>query len=124
MAVPTPFRITPSFGPDLYQVVKKDQVYYEGPGRGASGTGQTASPQTGTTAHGSDGGEFIWVEASGAITVGATATQVTLTQANGKTTAAAGTGGFYTAVTTTNYNGGNLAAGDHFWARKGTTPLA
>lgn len=124
MATPKPFRVTPSFGPDLYQVIKKDKVFYEGPGRGASGAGQVASPQTGVTCAGSDGREYIWVEASGAITVGSSETQVTLTQANGKTTAAAGAGGFYVPVTTPSYTGGNIAAGDHFWAAKGTTPLA
>lgn len=117
------FRTNPSLGPDLDQVVKKDNVWYEGAGRLADGTGQAGSPQLGDLANGSDGGEYVWVEASGAITITANGTQVTLTVAGDKITAATGTGGFY-APKSANYDGPSIAAGDHFWARKGTTPLA
>lgn len=119
----SPFRMNPSLGPDLHQVVKADLAWYEGAGRGAAGAGQAMSPQTGDTAFGDDGHEYMWVEATGAITVAASGegTQVTLTiNAPGtdpRVTAAAGTGGWY-APTAVFYTG-TIAAGDRFWARKG-----
>lgn len=119
-----PFRTNPSLGPNITQVVKNDQVWYEGAGRLASGAGQVGSPQLGDTCTGDNGREYIWVEASGAITVAASpGTQVSLTvTGQDNITAAAGAGGFY--APHTGYYTGTIAAGDRFWAAKGTAPLA
>lgn len=121
----SPFRTNPSLGPDLFQVVKSDLAWYEGAGRGAAGAGQAMSPQTGDTAFGDDGREYMWVEASGTITVAASpGTQVALTvNAAGtdpRVTAAAGSGGWY--APHTGYYTGTLVAGDRFWVAKGTAP--
>lgn len=121
----TPFRTNPNLGPNLSQVVKKDAVWYAGAGRSANGTGQISSPQTGDVSWGDDGREYMWVEASGAITVAASpGTQLTLTD-NGvgtspRFTVAAGAGGWY--APHTGFYSGTLASGDRFWAAKGTTP--
>lgn len=120
-----PFRTNPSLGPNLHQVVKSDEAWYDGAGRAASGAGQAMSPQTGDTAFGENGRLYMWVEASGSITVAASpGTQVALTD-NGATaeprfTAAAGAGGWY--APHTGYYTGTLVAGDRFWVAKGTAP--
>lgn len=121
----SPFRMNPSLGPNLHQVVKSDQAWYEGAGRGAAGAGQAMSPQTGDTAFGDDGREYMWVEASGSITVAASpGTQVALTVnaagSDPRVTAAAGAGGWY--APHTGYYTGTLVAGDRFWVAKGTAP--
>lgn len=121
----SPFRMNPSLGPNLSQVVKNDQVWYEGAGKGASGAGQVASPQTGDTAFGDDGREYVFVEASGTIAVAASpGTQLALTvnasTADPRVTAASGSGGFY--APHTGFYSGTLVAGDRFWAAKGTAP--
>lgn len=121
----SPFRMNPSLGPNLHQVVKADQAWYEGAGKGAAGAGQAMSPQTGDTASGDDGREYMWVEASGTITVAASpGTQVALTvnaaDADPRVTAAAGAGGWY--APHTGYYTGTLVAGDRFWVAKGTAP--
>lgn len=121
----SPFRTTAQLGPDLTQVVKKDQVWYAGAGRSANGAGQTATPQPGTVEWGNDGREYMWVEASGAITVAASpGTQVAITDngdgTNPRFTAAAGSGGWY--APNTDYYSGTIATGDRFWAVKGTAP--
>lgn len=119
----SPFRMNPSLGPNLWQVVRANQVWYDGAGRGASGAGQIASPQAGDTAFGDDGFEYMWVQATGAIAAAAapgTQVSLTLNASAPRATAAAGAGGWYAptnAVMTT-----ALAAGDYFWARKGTAP--
>src|SRR5688572_6821233 len=121
----SPFRMTPSLGPDLHQVVTADDAWYEGAGRGAAGAGQAMSPQTGDTCFGDSGCEYIWVEASGTIAdASGNGTQVALTD-NGigtdpRFTAATGAGGFYAPNTAT--YGTDLLVGDRFWARKGTAP--
>ena len=111
------FRITPSLGPDLLQVVRTGEVWYNSP--------PEATPQLGSTCQGNDGRSYIWLEASGAITVGSGDTE---TQLAAPTTTnfvvGSGTGGFYLVVTANNFGGANLAAGDRFWAAKGTAPLA
>lgn len=124
MAATSPFRTNPSLGPNLSQVVKNDQVWYEGAGRGAAGAGQVGSPQLGDRSVGDDGRDYIWVEASGTITVAASpGTQVTLTvTAPDNITAAAGSGGFY--APHTGFYAGTIVAGDRFWAAKGTTPVS
>lgn len=123
MPVNTPFRTNTSLGPNLDQVVKKDNVWYEGAGRAAGGLGQIGSPQLGDLSRGSDGRDYVWVEATAAITVGAApGTQVTA-PASPNFTVAAGTGGFYLGPNTVNYKG-TIAAGDRFWVAKGNTVLA
>ena len=121
----SPFRMNPSLGPNLHQVVKADLAWYEGAGKGAAGAGQAMSPQTGDTAFGDDGREYMWVEASGTIAVAAApGTQVALTvnasTADPRVTAAAGAGGWY--APNTGYYSGTIVAGDRFWAVKGTAP--
>lgn len=127
MAATTPFRTNPSLGPNLYQVVKDDLAWYEGAGRGANGTGQVMSPQTGDLSRGDDGRDYMWVQASGTITVAASpGTQVSVTD-NGvgtdpRFTVATGAGGFY--APHTGFYTGTLVAGDRFWVAKGTTALS
>ena len=121
----SPFRTNPSLGPNLWQVVKNDQAWYEGAGRGAAGSNQAMSPQTGDISVGDDGRTYMWVEASGAIAVAAApGTQVTLTvNAEGtdpRVTAIAGAGGWY--APSTAYYTGTIATGDRFWVAKGTAP--
>lgn len=121
----SPFRTNPTLGPNLWQVVKDDQAWYEGAGRGAAGAGQVMSPQTGDTAMGDDGRQYMWVQASGSITVAASpGTQVSLTVnaagSDPRVTAAAGAGGWY--APHTGYYTGTIAAGDRFWVAKGTAP--
>jgi hypothetical protein len=121
----SPFRMNPTLGPNLSQVVKNDAAYYDGPGRGAGGINQAMSPQAGDTALGDDGRQYMWVEASATITVAASpGTQIALTVAAAGTdprvTAAAGAGGWY--APHTGYYTGTLVVGDRFWAAKGTAP--
>lgn len=122
MANTSPFRMNPSLGPDLFQVVLANKVWYDAAGRGAGGTGQIASPQLGDTAYGNDGVKYIWVQASGTIAAAASpGTQVTLTVTGpDNVTAATGSGGFY-APNSTNY-ASSILVGDRFWAAKGTAP--
>jgi len=108
--MPSPFRTNPSLGPNLWQVVRSGQGWYDGRANGPS-------PQLGDWSVGNDGHDYVWVQATGAIAAAAApGTQVTITEP--AMTAAAGTGGFYapnnTVMTTA------LAAGDRFWARRGT----
>lgn len=111
----SPFRMNPSLGPNLWQVVRANQVWYDGK--------QLATPQAGDTAFGDDGFEYMWVQATGAIAAAAapgTQVSITLAATEPRATAATGAGGWYAptnAVMTT-----ALAAGDRFWARKGTAP--
>ena len=83
----SPFRTTAQLGPNLFQVVRANQVYYDG-------AKQIASPQLGVVEFGDDGFEYIWVQASGAIAAAAApGTQVSLTIP--AYTAASGAGGWY-----------------------------
>jgi hypothetical protein len=115
----SPFRVNHNLGPDLFQVVKANNVWYEGAGREAGGLGQVGSPQLGDVAFGDDGRQYVWTEASATITVAASpGTQVELTYAGpDDVTAAAGTGGFY--APHTGYYDGTIVAGDRFWAAQG-----
>lgn len=110
--VDTPFRITPSLGPDLTQVAVAAEA----------GTPLYDSPQLGTVVEGSDGRRYIRVEASGTITdASAPGTQVSLTvTAYDDVTAAGGSGGWY--APPTSVYGTDLLEGDRFWAAKGTAP--
>jgi hypothetical protein len=123
----SPYRMNPSLGPDLHQVVTSDDAWYEGAGRGAAGAGQAMSPQTGDQANGDDGRLYMWVEASGTIAdAAAPGTQVSITDngvaADPRFTAASGAGGWYAPPTTV--YGTDILAGDRFWAAKGTVPGA
>lgn len=84
----TPFRITPSLGPDLSQKFTAGAFY--------DSAGATApSYQLGSVVRGSDGGEYMFVKASGTIAATpTTGTQVAVTYAT--KTVATGTGGWYT----------------------------
>src|SRR3546814_15147730 len=54
------FRTTPQLGPALDAVIPAGDVWYDIPGKGTIG-----SPQLGTKEFGSDGREYIWVQAGG-----------------------------------------------------------
>ena len=97
------FRTTPQLGPGLETVIPAGDVWYDIPGKGTIG-----SPQLGTKEFGSDGREYIWVQAGGAI---AATTQIALSAAFEATTG--GTTGYFT-------QGTAIADGDFFWARQGT----
>lgn len=107
MATTTPFRTTAQLGPDLHQVVKADEVFYE--------NDQIGSPQLGVVEYGDDGRKYIWVEADATITVAASpGTQLAI---DGDFTAAAGTEGYY--APHTGYYSGTIVSGDRFWAAQG-----
>lgn len=110
MPTTSPFRMNPSLGPDLFQVVRAGQSWYD----------KLGSPQPGDTAFGDDGHEYVWAQATGAIAAAASpGTQVTLTEntTDPRITAASGAGGWYAPNNTVMTVA--LAAGDRFWARKG-----
>ena len=107
--VDTPFRTSPNLGPDLTQVIKDGQEWY-GPG---------PSPQLGMTCMGSDGRARIWVKAASTIaSASAPGTQVALTVTgyDDVTAATDVAGGWYSVPSVA------MAAGDRFWAAKGTAP--
>lgn len=96
------FRTTPQLGPGLETVIPEGDVWYDIPGKGTIG-----SPQLGNKEFGSDGREYIWVQAGGAI---AATTQVAISASFVATTG--GSTGYFT-------QGDAIADGDFFWARKG-----
>ena len=109
MATTTPFRTTPQLGPDLHQVVKADNVWYEG-------AEQIGTSQLGVVEFGDDGRRYMWVEADAAVTVAASpGTQLAI---DADFTAAAGTEGWY--APHTGFYDGTIASGDRFWAAEGT----
>jgi hypothetical protein len=123
--VTTPFRTSPQLGPNLTQVIPAtdDGAWYDMPLDTHDGTPPVmASPQLGTTSTGSDGRTYMWVEASETISKASSpGTQIVLTVTGyDNVTAKAGSGGWY-APPTTIYDA-DLAAGDRFWAAKGTAP--
>lgn len=123
--VATPFRTSPALGPELTQVIPgaTGSAWYDMPvDTYASTAPKIASPQLGTVEVGSDGRPYMWVKASGAITAAAApGTQVAITVGGyNNVTAAAGSGGWYAPPSTVYAS--NLAAGDCFWAAKGTAP--
>lgn len=110
-------RSTPILGPALDEIIAPGQIWYAQPGRNAAGTNQGDTPDTGTTAFGTDGRIYIWVKASAAIaSAAAPGTQLALTRTGEDVTAAAGSGGYYPAKPAT-----AIAEGSLFWAVKGTT---
>lgn len=121
----SPFRMNPSLGPDLHQVVKSDLAWYDPAGKGAGGAGRAMSPQTGDTAFGDDGRLYMWVESSGSISIHASNnTQVAITDngvsADPRFTIATGSGGWYLGPQTSYGGVTALAAGDRCWVAKGT----
>src|SRR3546814_13813878 len=100
------FRTTPQRGPALDAVIPAVDVWYDIPGKGTIG-----SPQLGTKEFGSDGREYIWVQAGGNI---AATTQIALSAAFEATTG--GRTGYFT-------HGTAVADGDFFWARPGPISL-
>lgn len=88
------FRITPSLGPDVEQVITAP-AFYDG--------GNVTSPsyQLGSVVRGSDGGEYYWVQASADIAATpTTGTEVDMTFSTHSVATKAGAGGFWTAPAT------------------------
>lgn len=108
----SPFRVNHNLGPNLHQVVKANQVWYEG-------AEQIGSPQLGDVSQGDDGRPYVYVEASDTIAmVASPGTQLALTYtAPDNVTAEAGSEGFY--APHTGYYDGTIVAGDRFWAAQG-----
>lgn len=106
----SPFRVNHNLGPNLHQVVKANQVWYEG-------AEQIGSPQLGDVSQGDDGGRYIWVEATGAIAVASPATAVIVAFTGPDNVTAATGAGDYTAPSSDYYEG-TIAAGDRFWAKQ------
>ena len=105
------FRITPSLGPGLEVVIPAAQVWFDVPGGS-----QLISPRLGSKCVGSDGKDYVLVQASASIAAAAApGTQVTITEP--AFTAAAGAGGFYAPNSTVAPSG--VPSGAFFWARKG-----
>lgn len=106
------FRINPSLGPGLETVIPTGGVWFDIPGQ------QTLiSPRLGSKQTGSDGRDYVMVQASAAIAAAAApGTQVTVTEP--AFTAAAGAGGFFAPNSTIAPSG--VPAGGFFWARRGT----
>jgi len=105
MANSIPFRTTPQLGPQL------DDVFVGLPHWDPPNVTEP-SYQLGNVEMGDDGGEYIWVQASAAISAtSTTGTQVTITFP--AYTVATGSGGFYTPP------GVAIASGTYFHARRG-----
>lgn len=99
------FRNTPQLGPQL------DEVFTGLPGYEAPGI-TDPSPQLLTRETGSDGHDYIWVQASANISSATgNGTQVTIDESEGE--AASGSGGWYAPP------GVAITSGQYFWARKG-----
>lgn len=94
------FETAPQLGPNLTAIIKDGQAWYDIPGKG-----KIASPQYLTKTTGSDGKNYIWVKAGGAI---AANTQVAISDAGVATSG--GTSGYFT-------QGTAIVSGDSFWAR-------
>lgn len=106
------FRTTPSLGPGIETVIPVGQVWFDIPG--AQGL---ISPRLGSKVVGSDGRDYVLVQASAAIAAAAApGTQVTITEP--AFTAASGAGGFFAPNSTIAPSG--VPSGAFFWARKGT----
>lgn len=105
------FRITPSLGPGIETVIPANSVWFDIPGLGT-----LISPRLGTKCVGSDGHDYVLVQASAQIAAAAApGTQVTVTEP--AFTAAAGAGGFYAPNSTVSPSA--IPSGAFFWARKG-----
>ncbi len=105
------YRITPSLGPGIETVIPANQVWFDVPG-GMS----LISPRLGSKCVGSDGHDYVLVQASASIAAAAApGTQVTI--AEPAFTAASGAGGFYAPNSAIAPSG--VPSGAFFWARKG-----
>ena len=106
------FRITPSLGTGIETVIPAGGVWFDIPGQMS-----LMSPRLGSKVVGSDGHDYVLVQASAAIAAAAApGTQVTITEP--AFTAAAGAGGFYAPNSTILPGGVPISA--FFWARRGT----
>lgn len=107
------FRTTPSLGPGIETVIPANQVWFDIPGAMT-----LISPRLGSKVQGSDGHDYVLVQASATIAAAAApGTQVTITEP--AFTAAAGAGGFYAPNSTIAPSG--VPSGGFFWARRSTT---
>lgn len=107
------FRITPSLGPGLETVIPAGRVWFDVPGLMS-----LISPRLGTKQVGSDGKDYVLVQASADIAAAAApGTQVTVTEP--AFTAASGAGGFYAPNSKIAPSG--VPVGAFFWARRSTT---
>lgn len=106
------FRTTPQLGPQLDDVYTGLPYWDLGLGIGSPGAGAAPSPKLGTRETGSDGHDYIWVQASAEIaSASGNGTQVIVDEP--AFTAAAGSGGWYAPP------GVTIADEQYFWARKG-----
>lgn len=124
--MPSPFRTNPSLGPNLNQVVLKDQSWYDGIGRGEGGSNQVITPQSGDTSWGDDGRKYIWAEvAGGALSPHATdETEVTVAMNENapRATVSLGAGGWYIMPQSKNGGVASLPNGSLVPVAKGTAP--
>lgn len=104
------FRTDPQLGPAIGSVIKSGGAWFGlPPMSGANATIPVVSPKLGDKAHGSDGRDYIFVKAGGVINA---TTQVAIDGTSFEATTG-GTSGYFTQADA-------VAAGDTFWARKGT----
>ena len=112
MANSVPFRTTPQLGPQLDDVFAGLPYWDLALGVGSSASGLEPSYKLGNVERGDDGGEYVWVQASAAISATAnTGTQVAITFP--AYTVAAGSGGWYSPP------GVAVPSGAFFHARRG-----
>lgn len=111
MATAVPFRTTPQLGPQLNEVFTGVPYYDQGLGVGTPSLGQGPSPKLGNKEVGDDGHDYIWTQASAAISAAAApGTQVIIDEP--AMTAATGAGGWYAPIA-------GVLINQYFWARKG-----
>lgn len=107
MAAKTPFRITPSLGPDLWQA--STEFYWDTISKPVGSTTITPSYQLGSMVVGNDGHEYVFVKTTGTIASGA---QVTA-PAGPTWEVATGTGGYTVPAT-----GASIPAGTFLHVRR------
>lgn len=106
------YRTTPQLGPQLDDVFTGVPYWDMGLGIGTPANGGGPSPALGTRETGSDGHDYIWVQASDNIAAASgNGTQVTVDEP--AFTAEAGSGGWYAPP------GVAIVDEQYFWARKG-----
>ena len=108
MAAQTPFRVTPSLGPDLFQVAPATGSYFDSISQNVNAETIVPSYQLGTAVVGNDGHTYVYCKASAAIASGATiiVTEPAFTAATGA--------GLYTAPVIT----GGVPINGFFHARR------
>lgn len=110
------FRITPSLGPQIDEVFPTTGPYWDNQLANISINGVTIEPsyKLGSVVRGSDGGEYLFVKASGTIAATSdTGTQVALTRVGDGYTADTGSGGWYTPPDSA------VATGEYVHVRRG-----